>query len=209
MRALTRIPTHMSYNVTALDDAGRFATLYLAPDREAIVTSAPVATNHQERIDWVQHARATATVERERYILQRLLRRKTAQDSFIDAFLRPPLYALGYSHGNGTLYTAAYWPQRRSASYVRPGVEWRLGLDGFSGGTRRLLYPLAAKPTARSGAGDRDRGPPRAARTGKNGHGLRPLRGREAGAQVLDEQADHPQLRRAAPGDHRERRHIA
>ena len=72
------------------------------------------------------------------------MRRQTPQESFIDAFLRPPLYALGYSTGNGTLYTAAYWPQRRSASYVWPGVEWRLGLDDFAGGTRRLLYPLAA-----------------------------------------------------------------
>jgi predicted choloylglycine hydrolase len=144
MRALSRVPSHMAYNVTVLDGAGRFATLYLCPDREAIVTSAPVATNHQERIDWVQHAQATATVERERYILQRLMRRQTPQASFIDAFLRPPLYALGYSHGNGTLYTAAYWPQRRSACYVWPGVEWRLGLNDFADGTRRLLYPLAA-----------------------------------------------------------------
>ena len=144
VRTLTRVPSHMAYNITAIDAAGRLATLYLSPDREAIVTSLPVATNHQERVDWVQHARATATVEREHYILQRLLRRQTPQESFIDAFLRPPLYALGYSTGNGTLYTAAYWPQRRSASYVWPGVEWRLGLDDFAGGTRRLLYPLAA-----------------------------------------------------------------
>lgn len=144
VQVLTRVPTHMAYNVTALDATGRFATLYLSPDREAIVTTLPVATNHQERIDWVQHARATATVERERYILQRLMHRQMPQESFIDAFLRPPLYALGYSHGNGTLYTAAYWPQRLAASYVWPGVEWRLGLDGFIAGTKRLLYPLAA-----------------------------------------------------------------
>jgi predicted choloylglycine hydrolase len=143
-RVLARVPSHMAYNVTALDAAGRFATLYLSPDREAIVTTLPVATNHQERIDWVQHARATATVERERYILQGLMRRQTSQDGFIEAFLRPPLYALGYSRGNGTLYTAAYRPQRHSAAYVWPGVEWPLGLDDFTGGSRRLLYPLAA-----------------------------------------------------------------
>ncbi len=143
-RVLARVPSHMAYNVTALDAKGRFATVYLSADREAIVTSAPVATNHQEHIEWGQHARATATVERERFILQRLMKRDTTQDSFIDAFLRPPLYALGYSRGNGTLYTAAYWPQRRSASYIWPAVEWRLGLDDFTAGTRRIAYPLAA-----------------------------------------------------------------
>ena len=143
-RVLARVPSHMAYNVTALDAKGRFVTVYLSADREAIVTNAPVATNHQEHVEWGQHARATATVERERYILQRLMKRDTGQDSFIDAFLRPPLYALGYSRGNGTLFTAAYWPQRRSASYVWPTVEWRLGLDDFTAGTRRIVFPLAA-----------------------------------------------------------------
>ena len=143
-RVLARVPSHMAYNVTALDAKGRFVTVYLSADREAIVTNAPVATNHQEHVEWGQHARATATVERERYILQRLMKRDTGQDSFIDAFLRPPLYALGYSRGNGTLFTAAYWPQRRSASYIWPAVEWRLGLEDFTAGTRRIVFPLAA-----------------------------------------------------------------
>ena len=35
MRALRRIPVHMSYNVTALDREGARATAYLAPDRPA------------------------------------------------------------------------------------------------------------------------------------------------------------------------------
>ncbi len=143
-RVLVRVPSHMAYNVTVLDARGGFVTIYLSADRDAIVTSAPVATNHQEHVEWGQHARATATVERERFILQRLMKGNIAQDRFIDAFLRPPLYALGYSRGNGTLYTAAYWPQRRSTSYIWPAVEWRLGLDDFPAGARRIGYPLAA-----------------------------------------------------------------
>ncbi|HXV24363.1 MAG TPA: C45 family peptidase [Alphaproteobacteria bacterium] len=144
VRVLTRVPSHMAYNVTALDAKGAFVTVYLSADRSAIVTNAPVATNHQENVEWGQHARATATVERERFILHRLMKRDMPQDRFLDAFLRPPLYALGYSRGNGTLYTAAYWPQRRSASYVWPTGEWRFGLDDFTPGTRRIGYPLAA-----------------------------------------------------------------
>src|ERR1700759_1169608 len=46
MHALRRIPVHMSYNVTALDRDGRRATVYLAPDRPAQVTSLAVATTH-------------------------------------------------------------------------------------------------------------------------------------------------------------------
>ena len=143
-RALVRVPSHMAYNVTALDANGDFVTVYLSPDRDAVVTKATVATNHQERVEWGQHARATATVERERFLLQRLMRREERQESFVDAFLRPPLYALGYSRGHGTLYTAAYWPERRTASFLWPAVEWRLCLDDFVAGTRRIVYPLAA-----------------------------------------------------------------
>jgi predicted choloylglycine hydrolase len=143
-RALARLPSHMAYNVTALDAKGDFRTVYLSPDRAAIVTRTPVATNHQERVEWGQHAQATATVERENFLLQRLKRREERQESFIDAFLRPPLYALGYRNGHGTLYTAAYWPQRRQVGYLWPKAQWRLALDGFKPGSRRIVYPVAA-----------------------------------------------------------------
>lgn len=62
---LRRMPCHMSYNVTVLDSSRRFITVYLAPDRKPVVTRSPVATNHQERVEWSSHARFTATVERE------------------------------------------------------------------------------------------------------------------------------------------------
>jgi predicted choloylglycine hydrolase len=143
-RALARLPSHMAYNVTALDAKGDFVTVYLSPDREAVVTNTPVATNHQERVEWGQHARATATVERERFLLQRLMLREEPQESLIGAFLRPPLYALGYSRGLGTLYTAAYWPGRRAVSYRWPDAEWNLALDDFAPGSYRIVYPLAA-----------------------------------------------------------------
>ena len=38
VRVLRRVPVHMSYNVTALDRGGRWATVYVAPDRPAVVT---------------------------------------------------------------------------------------------------------------------------------------------------------------------------
>ena len=123
-QALARIPCHMSYNVTALDAERRYLTAYLAPDRPAVVTRAAVATNHQERVEWDHHARFTATVERERYLLQRLTLHPETEDRFIGAFLRPPLYSLAFSSGFGTLFTAAYRPRDRSMALCWPNRSW-------------------------------------------------------------------------------------
>ena len=62
---LRRIPVHMSYNVTALDRAGRRATVYLAPDRPARVTDRAVATNHQGEVEWAPYVAAIRSVERQ------------------------------------------------------------------------------------------------------------------------------------------------
>ena len=44
VRVLGRVPVHMSYNVTVLDRGGRWATVYLAPDRPARVTDRAAST---------------------------------------------------------------------------------------------------------------------------------------------------------------------
>ena len=66
---LQRVPTHMAYNVTAIDRTGAFFTAQLSPDRPALVDQAPLATNHQGDIEWQRHADATASVERERFLV--------------------------------------------------------------------------------------------------------------------------------------------
>ncbi len=81
---LARVPTHMSYNVTVLDRSRRYLTAMMAPDRPAVITHAAVATNHQEAVEWVSHARFTATVERERFLLQRLTLHRDPQEKFIE-----------------------------------------------------------------------------------------------------------------------------
>jgi len=138
---LKRIPCHMSYNVTVLDTKRRFLTAYLAPDRPAIITHSPVATNHQERVEWSSHARFTATVERERYLLQRLTLHPESQERFIGAFLKPPLYSTAFSSGFGTLYTAAYRPRDRSMELHWPGKTWIKSFDSFKTDAVRLALP--------------------------------------------------------------------
>ncbi len=93
-----------------------------------IVTDQRVATNHQEHVEWHRHARATATVERERFLLQRLTLHDEPANRFIGAFQRPPLYSTAFGRGFGTVYTAVYWPRRGTAEYHWPGVQWTQSL---------------------------------------------------------------------------------
>jgi predicted choloylglycine hydrolase len=141
---LARVPTHMSYNVTVLDRKRNYATAMMGPDRETMITHAAVATNHQENVEWVSHARFTATVERERYLLNRLRMHKDPEEKFISAFLKPPLYSTAFSQGFGTLYTAVYRPRKREMELRWPGTVWPLSLDDFVEGAREVLVPGAA-----------------------------------------------------------------
>jgi predicted choloylglycine hydrolase len=140
---LTRVPCHMSYNVTVLDADHRFLTAYLAPDRAAVVTHAAVATNHQERVEWTSHARFTATVERERYLLQRLTLHPETRDRFIGAFLKPPLYSTAFSSGFGTLYTAAYMPRDGTLELNWPGRVWTKSFAEFEEDRVAVTFPGA------------------------------------------------------------------
>lgn len=141
--ALARLPTHMSYNVTVLDAKRNFLTAYMAPDRPAVLTHAAVATNHQEKVEWDAHARMTATVERERFLLQRLTLHVEPQEKFIGAFLRPPLYSTAFGQGFGTLYTAVYRPRLGQMELRWPRGTWPLGLAGVKEETRLIYTPEA------------------------------------------------------------------
>lgn len=143
-KLLASVPTHMSYNVTALDANRRCVTVYLSPDREPVVTNAAVATNHQEKVEWAAHAHATATVERERFLLARLELHEDAETEFIAHFMRPPLYSLAFNRGFGTIYTAALHPRQRAMTYSWPEVNWHLELDRFEEGSRSIRFPQAA-----------------------------------------------------------------
>jgi len=141
--ALKHVPCHMSYNVTAVDRSGDHFTAYLSPDGGAVITDARVATNHQERVEWHRHARATATVERERFLLQRLTLHDEPAERFIAAFAKPPLYSTAYDRGFGTLYTAIYWPAKGEVEYRWPGRIWPHRIGALVEGVRHIVYPTA------------------------------------------------------------------
>jgi predicted choloylglycine hydrolase len=137
---LERIPIHMAYNVTVLDRAGDFATLMLAPDRPPAVTRLPIAANHQMQVEWADYARATATLERERFLFQRLNAAQTTEASLLADFLAPPLYTGAFERNFGTLYTAAYWPAEGRMSLLWPDDRLDQSTGEFAEGQRPRRY---------------------------------------------------------------------
>jgi predicted choloylglycine hydrolase len=130
VRVLRRVPVHMSYNVTALDRTGQWATVYVTPDRPARVTGRAAATNHQGSVEWAPYATAIRSVERERR-LEELLARGAGVSGLIEACLRAPLYATRFHHGFGTLYTAEYRPADGIARYHWPQRSWEQSLNNI------------------------------------------------------------------------------
>lgn len=147
-RALARIPCHMAYNVTVLDEAGDRATVMLTPGQDARVTRSPVATNHQPGSTLRNTARVQTSVDRERFLLRRLTMHTESAERFVAAFLRPPLYAAGNTRGYGTLYTAAYRPAEGELRLHWPGTEWRLSLDAFAPERRVIAYRTGPQSAA-------------------------------------------------------------
>jgi predicted choloylglycine hydrolase len=140
VEVLQRIPCHMAYNVTVMDPARRHRTIFLGPDRPAVVTRSAIATNHQHQVEWLDHARATSSVEREELLLKHLKKHPGTARRFISSFQRPPLYSLNFERGFGTLYTAAYRPLKGALELHWPGYSWNLFLDKFEEGVRRIEY---------------------------------------------------------------------
>jgi predicted choloylglycine hydrolase len=138
---LARLPTHMSYNITMVDAARVHRTAFMAPDRPALITHAPVATNHQEKVEWTADTRFTATVERERFLLQRMSLNVDPEERFISAFLKPPLYSTAFAQGFGTLYTAVYRPRLGKMELRWPRGAWPFDIANFVEGALKVHMP--------------------------------------------------------------------
>jgi len=122
LKILNRVPVHMAYNVTLIDASGEFATVYLSPDRKAVVVNTAVATNHQEVVEWGDYAILTGTIERKRLLEKLVLSTEETEKSMVQHFLQSPLYSTNFERSFGTLYTILYrvkngvvevhWPEK-------------------------------------------------------------------------------------------------
>lgn len=141
---LSRLPYHLAHTLTIVDGAGDVCTAYLSPDRGAELSPSAVATNHQGRVEWAEHAAATRTMEREDCLV-RLLQGDTADaDGFAAAFLQPPLFSTDYARGMGTVYTAAYDVRAGRAVFRWPGLVWEQSFARFDEGTRSVTFAQAS-----------------------------------------------------------------
>lgn len=128
---LARVPTHMAYNITVADAAGRYVTAMIGPDRRASIRRVPVATNHQKRIEWYAHALASETLIRERQLSILVDDAATSEARLEAAFSAPPLFRHDYRRGLGTIYSAFYRPGEGRVRYRWPGLDLDLGFDHF------------------------------------------------------------------------------
>jgi predicted choloylglycine hydrolase len=117
---LKRVPVHMAYNVTVVDRANRYATLYLSPDRVPIEINTPASANHQTEVEWGDYASMSKTIERQAVLDQIVASPKEDIPSIIEKFLVPPLYNTSFHKGFGTLYTIAYDLQLKEVRLIWP-----------------------------------------------------------------------------------------
>ncbi len=121
--ALNRIPIALSQNVTLLDRTGRFATVFLGPEREPAVSRIPACTNHQETTTKV------GSLERQRTILAALEDHTMTLERLTAKFFEPPLYSR--REGFTTVYSAVYLPAEGRVDYLWPGMRWSQRFNHF------------------------------------------------------------------------------
>jgi predicted choloylglycine hydrolase len=143
---LRRLPYHLAHTLTVVDVEGDVCTAFLSPDRPVELSPRVVATNHQGRIEWSEHAVVTRTVERERCLVRLLADDSTEAEQLVAAYLQPPLYARDYDRGMGTLYTVAYHVLEGRAEFRWPGLAWEQRFGAFEEGSRSVL--LQQQPAA-------------------------------------------------------------
>lgn len=118
---LKGIPVHMSYNITLVDSSYNYATVYLSPDRQMVVTKDRVGVNHQGKIEWHDYAAVTATKERMDHLHNCLADPYQTEQTMINGFLQKPLYYTDSEENHATLYTSVYRPIDKTLTLHWPG----------------------------------------------------------------------------------------
>ncbi len=136
--ALSRVPSHMAYNLLVVDTTGATRLVETSPDRAIVVRDASCATNHQSDGVDTPFGRATASRGRLRH-LKAAQANAASAGALVEAFHRPPIYSTAWAKGWGTLYTAVYDPRRASVELSWPAQEpVRQSLGRFEDGVREV-----------------------------------------------------------------------
>ena len=147
VEVLQRVPVHMTYSITVLDRSQNFATVFVSPDRPAEALPLVAVTNHQQHVEWPEHARTTRSVERQRFLSKALRESSSDVKRLTQAFLRPPLYQRAFAAGFGTLYTTVYHPATGQVEILWPNIRWEQSFTLSAEGELaiRLVGPRAKR----------------------------------------------------------------
>ena len=139
--ALRRIPVSQSYNLALADTAGDHATVFVAPGSAAVVSRLQVTTNHfLDTVERPAHAARFRSVERQD-LLRTIRERDGDEQDLVAAMLAPPVRAEEFDAGFGTLYTVAYSPADRRATWHWPTESWTRGFDDADEVRSVILQP--------------------------------------------------------------------
>ncbi len=131
LQILKRVPVHMAYNVTLMDASDEYATVYLSPDRPAVIVNTAVSTNHQLEVEWGDYASLTGTIERKRLLEKLVLDQDETENSILKKFLKPPLYSTNFEKSFGTLYTILYRVKDGEVEIHWPELNVKQSFDNF------------------------------------------------------------------------------
>ena len=117
---ISRIPTHMAYNITILDKSFCVTTIEVSPNSTPLISQTPLAVNHQGDFELTNYAMFSQSHARKQALIDKLYDPLYTIESFINSFEYAPLFASNYDKGFGTLYTAVYNPQSLAMEFRWP-----------------------------------------------------------------------------------------
>jgi predicted choloylglycine hydrolase len=143
---LHRIPIQLTYNIALVDAGGNSAIVYVAPDREPVVSGAVTAANRQGPTMWPEHAEFCATVPREHAMAQAVANPVNGVPELVSQFLSEPIHRSTVTSTWGTVYTAAYDADHRLLELSWPDDRWTLSLFDFVEDVRHRRSMVAVPP---------------------------------------------------------------
>lgn len=128
---LMGLRTYLPQNVVVLDASGAHFTAITAPDRDTRIWHTDVTTNHQEEVEWPEHAASSRTLERFDALRDCLAAQAGDLAALESRFAAPPVYSPGLG-GMTTVYTALYRPAAGEVTFRWPGRDVRQSFSNFT-----------------------------------------------------------------------------
>lgn len=128
---IRRVPVQGAYNIMLLDRETNFETVELDAGREPEFIGSPVSTNHQAGSSWPIYEEKVFTHARFQHLNHVIANQQHSAGEFAREFLQAPLYHTRFAKGFGTLYDAAFYPQRLGCDYFWPDNSWSCDFSNF------------------------------------------------------------------------------